>query len=58
MVYVLDTHAVVWFLEGSSRLGAAARVALSDPVADLVIPTIVSGGGWIPVCEETHLGRR
>lgn len=41
MVYVLDTHAVVWFLEGSSRLGAAAKVAMSSPKADLVIPTIV-----------------
>lgn len=41
MVYVLDTHAVVWFLEGSSRLGAAAKVAMSSPNADLVIPTIV-----------------
>lgn len=41
MVYVLDTHAVVWFLEGSSRLGAAAKVAMSNPNADLVVPTIV-----------------
>ena len=41
MVYVLDTHAVVWFLEASSRLGAAARVAMSNPNADLVVPTIV-----------------
>jgi PIN domain nuclease of toxin-antitoxin system len=24
MVYVLDTHAVVWFLEGSSRLSPTA----------------------------------
>lgn len=41
MLYVLDTHAVVWFLEGSSRLGAAAKAAMSDPAIDLVIPTIV-----------------
>src|SRR5437016_143544 len=41
MVYVLDTHAVVWFLEGSSRLGAAAKIAMNDPTADLVVPTIV-----------------
>ena len=41
MVYVLDTHAVVWFLEGSSRLGAAAKAAMSDPAVDLVVPTIV-----------------
>lgn len=41
MVYVLDTHAVVWFLEGSSRLGATAKASMSDPTADLVVPTIV-----------------
>jgi hypothetical protein len=41
MVYVLDTHAVVWFLEGSARLSAVAKAAMSDPDADLVVPTIV-----------------
>jgi PIN domain nuclease of toxin-antitoxin system len=41
MVYVLDTHAVVWFLEGSSRLSAAAQSAMSDPASELVVPTIV-----------------
>lgn len=41
MIYVLDTHAVVWFLEGSSRLGAAAKTSMEDPTADLVVPTIV-----------------
>jgi PIN domain nuclease of toxin-antitoxin system len=41
MVYVLDTHAVVWFLEGSSRLSPPAKAAMSDPASELVIPTIV-----------------
>jgi PIN domain nuclease of toxin-antitoxin system len=41
MVYVLDTHAVVWFLEGSSRLSPAALAAMSDPASELVIPAIV-----------------
>lgn len=40
MVYIADTHAVVWFLEGSDRLGAAARGILLTPEAEVVIPTI------------------
>ena len=41
MVYVIDTHALVWFLEGNKRLSAAAKAALTDPAAQLVIPTLV-----------------
>ena len=41
MTYVMDTHALVWFLEGSLRLGTAARNALSDTAAPVVVPTIV-----------------
>ncbi|MBI4488186.1 MAG: PIN domain-containing protein [Deltaproteobacteria bacterium] len=41
MLYVLDTHPVVWFVEGSPRLSAPAKAAMSDPSAELIIPTIV-----------------
>lgn len=41
MVYVVDTHSFVWFLEDNPRLGAQAKTILSDPGAHLVIPTIV-----------------
>lgn len=41
MLYVLDTHPVVWFVEGSRRLSAPAKAAMSDPSAELIIPTIV-----------------
>ena len=41
MTYVVDTHALVWFLEGSSRLSTAAQNALIDTTAQVVIPTIV-----------------
>lgn len=41
MTYVVDTHALVWFLEGNPALGVAARHALVEPTAHLVIPTIV-----------------
>lgn len=41
MIYIADTHPVVWFLEGNPRLSAKAKAILSDPSARLVIPTIV-----------------
>ncbi|MBM4032792.1 MAG: type II toxin-antitoxin system VapC family toxin [Planctomycetes bacterium] len=40
MTYVVDTHALVWFLEKNRRLSPAARAAMKDPTAELVIPTI------------------
>ena len=41
MIYVPDTHALVWFLEGSDRLGKAARAALASPDSAFLVPTIV-----------------
>ena len=38
--YVVDTHALIWFLEGNPKLGNNARVVFSDPQAKLVLPTI------------------
>jgi PIN domain nuclease of toxin-antitoxin system len=32
MKYIVDTHALIWFLEGNSRLGTNAIVILSNPV--------------------------
>jgi PIN domain nuclease of toxin-antitoxin system len=37
---VLDTHALVWFLVGSPKLGANARAILEDPDASLCLPLI------------------
>jgi len=39
--FVIDTHALVWYIDGDRRLSRAAEVALDDPSASLVIPTIV-----------------
>lgn len=39
--FVVDTHALVWYLEGNLRLGTDARKALSDPSSVLYIPVIV-----------------
>jgi len=33
MVYIVDTHALVWFLEGNKRLSETARALLSDATA-------------------------
>jgi PIN domain nuclease of toxin-antitoxin system len=37
---VLDTHALVWFLVGSPKLGASARAVMEDPAARLYLPVI------------------
>lgn len=41
MTYIVDTHALVWFLEGNPRLSTPAQNALSDTTAPVVVPTIV-----------------
>ena len=38
--HVLDTHALVWYLEGNPRLGTKARKAIAAPDSDLVLPMI------------------
>lgn len=40
MVYIVDSHALVWFLEGNQRLSDRAKEVLSDQSAQLVIPSI------------------
>ena len=39
--YVLDTHALVWFLEKNPHLSNNVRLAILDANAEIVIPTIV-----------------
>ncbi len=41
MTYVADTHALVWFLEGSPRRGMVTQNALSDTAAQVVVSTIL-----------------
>lgn len=38
--YVLDTHALVWYIEGHSRLSPKALSIIDDPNVDLVLPMI------------------
>ena len=41
MTYVIDTHPLVWNLSSDDRLSPAARKALDDRSAKLVIPAMV-----------------
>ena len=38
--FVLDTHSLVWYLEGNLRLGTAAKAVIDDPASQLVLPLI------------------
>jgi PIN domain nuclease of toxin-antitoxin system len=48
MKYIVDTHALIWFLEGNSRLGPNAKAILSDATTQLVLPAIaLAEAVWI-----------
>ena len=48
MKYVVDTHALIWFLANSPRLGPNADRILSDPSSELVLPaTALAEVCWI-----------
>ena len=38
--FILDTHALIWHLEGNRLLGTAARSIIDDPASELVLPVI------------------
>lgn len=46
--YVLDAHALIWYLEGNSRLGGGARKVLDDAAAEMIVPIIA-------LCEIIHV---
>ncbi len=37
MAYLLDTHALIWFLEGDDRLSAKAKEIISDDNSDIYL---------------------
>lgn len=41
MIYLLDTHTLVWFFTKSKKLSKKALKILLDPNVKLIIPTIV-----------------
>ena len=38
--WVLDTHALIWYLEGNPRLGEGVREVMDSPQSHLVLPII------------------
>lgn len=38
--YILDTHALLWYLEGNPRLGQRAKVAMSATDSEMILPLI------------------
>lgn len=38
--YILDTHALIWFVEGNRRLSEAAKVVIAGADNQLVLPII------------------
>lgn len=53
---VVDTHALVWFLEGNPRLGLNAKAILDDPESELIVPVIVlTEACWIVEHGKTSI---
>lgn len=46
--YVLDAHALIWYLEGNVRLGLEAKKLLDDISTEIIVPIIA-------LCEIVHV---
>jgi PIN domain nuclease of toxin-antitoxin system len=56
MKYIIDTHALIWFLEGNSRLGVIAKEILSDSNSELILPAIALAESlWIVSRAKTSI---
>ena len=56
MKYVVDTHALIWFLEGNLRLGTNAKTILSDSASQLILPAIaLAEAVWIVDRNRTSI---
>ena len=38
--HIVDTHALIWYLESNPNLGSAAKNVLDNPTSELVLPLI------------------
>ena len=38
--YIVDTHALIWHLEGNSLLGTSAKAVTTNPNSELILPAI------------------
>ncbi|MBD2175653.1 PIN domain-containing protein [Pseudanabaena sp. FACHB-1998] len=56
MKYILDTHALIWFLEGNSRLGVTAKEIIADSSSELILPAIaLAESVWIVSRGKTSI---
>ena len=64
MKYIVDTHALIWFLEGNSRMGIAAKQVLENQESQLILPAIAlaeaafiveRGKTFIPSVIDLHI---
>ncbi|UNU26320.1 type II toxin-antitoxin system VapC family toxin [Microcoleus vaginatus] len=56
MKYVIDTHALIWFLEGNQRLGTQVQAILSNLDSQLVLPAIaLAEAAWIVERGKTSI---
>lgn len=46
MIYVIDTHASVWYVDGSPKISPRAFEAMASAASGLVIPSIVMAEAW------------
>jgi PIN domain nuclease of toxin-antitoxin system len=46
VIYVVDTHPLVWHLEANPKLSAPASAILSSKTAEIVVPSIVLAEIW------------
>jgi len=54
--HIVDTHALVWYLEGNPRIGPKAKGVLDDPTSDLVVPLIaLAEACWIVEHGKTSI---
>lgn len=54
--YVLDAHALVWFVEGNPRLGPHARAVMQEPNNVLYLPVIaLAEACWVVDRRKTAI---
>lgn len=54
--FVVDTHALIWFLAGNRRLSLSAEKILQNETSELVLPAIVLAEAcWIVQHKEVQL---
>ncbi|MCA1626250.1 MAG: PIN domain-containing protein [Acidobacteria bacterium] len=53
--YVVDAHALIWYLESNAKLGATAKTILDAATSDLVLPVIALAEAVFVVAKSKTL---